>query len=66
MYWYEFSHNVDGKLRFFKILEKKISADKRAYDLVSEPLVWFYKKHCKISTSAVSYFGLEFQLVTVS
>ena len=28
--------------------------------------VWFYKKHCKISTSAVSYFGLEFQLVTVS
>ena len=28
--------------------------------------VWFYKKHHKISTSAVSYFGLEFQLVTVS
>ena len=28
--------------------------------------VWFYKKRRKISTSAVSYFGLEFQLVTVS
>ena len=28
--------------------------------------VWFYKKRCKISTSAVSYIGLDFQLVTVS
>ena len=26
--------------------------------------VWFYKKQCKISTSAVSYLDLEFQLVS--
>ena len=26
--------------------------------------VWFYKKRCKISTSAVSYLDLEFQLVS--
>ena len=28
--------------------------------------VWFYKKRCKIQTSAVSYFGLKIQLVTIS